>query len=51
MVYWISWMWLQSHRGEMHDDPVVFAVKDKTSLACGAVFVASLAAAKLGLPW
>ena len=51
LVYWISWMWLQSHRGEMHDDPVVFAVKDKTSLACGAVFVASLAAAKLGLPW
>ncbi len=51
LVYWISWMWLQSHRGEMHDDPVVFAVKDKISLACGAVFVASLAAAKLGLPW
>ena len=51
LVYWISWMWLQSHRGEMHDDPVVFAVKDKISLACGAVFVASLAAAKQGLPW
>lgn len=51
LVYWISWMWLQSHRGEMHDDPVVFAVKDKVSLACGAVFAASLAAATLGLPW
>ena len=51
LVYWISWMWLQSHRGEMHDDPVVFAVKDRVSLACGAVFAASLAAAKLGLPW
>jgi hypothetical protein len=35
----------------MHDDPVIFAVKDKVSLACGAVFAASLAAAKLGLPW
>lgn len=51
LVYWISWMWLQSHRGEMHDDPVIFAVKDKVSLACGAVFAASLAAATLGLPW
>jgi 4-hydroxybenzoate polyprenyltransferase/phosphoserine phosphatase len=51
LVYWISWMWLQSHRGEMHDDPVVFAVKDRVSLACGALFAASLGAAKLGLPW
>lgn len=51
LVYWISWMWLQSHRGEMHDDPVVFAVKDKASLTCGAVFAASLALATMGLPW
>ncbi|MHA7600651.1 UbiA family prenyltransferase [Alicycliphilus sp. T452] len=51
LVYWISWMWLQSHRGEMHDDPVVFAVKDRVSLACGAVFVASLVLATMGLPW
>lgn len=50
LVYWISWMWLQSHRGEMHDDPVVFAVKDRVSLACGAVFTASLVLATLGLP-
>ena len=50
LVYWISWMWLQSHRGEMHDDPVIFAVKDRVSLACGAVFTASLVLATLGLP-
>lgn len=51
MVYWISWLWLKSHRGEMHDDPVIFAVTDKVSLACGAVFVASLVLATVGLPW
>lgn len=51
LVYWISWMWLQSHRGDMHDDPVVFAVKDRVSLACGALFAASLALATMGLPW
>ncbi|MFT3779352.1 MAG: UbiA family prenyltransferase [Ottowia sp.] len=51
LVFWISWLWLKSHRGEMHDDPVIFAVKDRVSLACGAVFAASLALATLGLPW
>jgi 4-hydroxybenzoate polyprenyltransferase len=50
LVYWISWMWLQSHRGNMHDDPVVFAVKDGVSLACGASFAASLVVATIGWP-
>lgn len=51
LVYWISWMWLKSHRNEMHDDPVVFAVKDRVSLICGAIFIASLVLATVGLPW
>jgi 4-hydroxybenzoate polyprenyltransferase len=38
MLFWISWMWLRAHRGEMHDDPLVFAVKDKVSLLAGAIF-------------
>ncbi len=33
MLFWVSWMWMKAHRGEMHDDPIVFAIKDKTSLA------------------
>ena len=33
MAYWISRVWLKTHRGEMHDDPVVFAAKDWQSLA------------------
>jgi 4-hydroxybenzoate polyprenyltransferase len=32
LLYWISRTWLIAHRGEMHDDPVVFAVKDRGSL-------------------
>lgn len=32
LLYWISWVWLQANRGVMHDDPIVFAAKDKTSL-------------------
>lgn len=40
MVFWISWLWLRAHRGEMHDDPLVFAVTDKASLVSGAMFAA-----------
>jgi len=32
LLYWICRAWLLAHRGEMHDDPVVFAVKDPGSV-------------------
>ncbi|ALO47186.1 UbiA family prenyltransferase [Pseudohongiella spirulinae] len=51
MLFWISWMWLQANRGQMHDDPLVFAVKDKASLAAGVGFAAVLVLATVGLPW
>jgi 4-hydroxybenzoate polyprenyltransferase len=38
MVFWVSWLWLRAHRGEMHDDPLIFAVKDKVSLLAGGFF-------------
>jgi 4-hydroxybenzoate polyprenyltransferase len=38
LLFWISWMWVQAHRGNMNDDPLVFAVKDGASLAAGACF-------------
>jgi 4-hydroxybenzoate polyprenyltransferase len=31
LLYWISHVWLITHRGRMHDDPLVFATKDRTS--------------------
>jgi len=37
IAYWISRVWLKTHRGEMHDDPVVFAAKDWQSLVIGAL--------------
>ena len=37
LLFWVSWVWLKSSRGEMHDDPIVFAAKDKTSLSIAAV--------------
>jgi 4-hydroxybenzoate polyprenyltransferase/phosphoserine phosphatase len=35
LLFWISRMTFLAHRGQMHDDPVVFAARDRTSLACG----------------
>ncbi|EIJ41611.1 4-hydroxybenzoate polyprenyltransferase-like prenyltransferase [Beggiatoa alba B18LD] len=31
LLYWISRVWLISHRGGMHDDPIVFALRDRVS--------------------
>jgi len=42
MLFWVSWMWMQAHRGKMHDDPLVFAIKDKSSLLAGLIFSAVL---------
>lgn len=39
LLYWVSHLWFKTHRGEMHDDPVVFALRDKMSLVIGAVAV------------
>jgi hypothetical protein len=35
LIYWISRIWLLSNRGEMPDDPVLFAVKDPVSYLVG----------------
>lgn len=51
MLFWVSWMWLRAHRGEMHDDPIVFALKDKTSLFSGVLFSLVLYLGVVGLPW
>jgi len=51
MLFWISWIWLQAHRGHMHDDPVVFALKDRCSLLAGAAFVVVLALGTVDWPW
>jgi 4-hydroxybenzoate polyprenyltransferase len=51
MLFWISWMWMKAHRGEMHDDPLLFAVRDKASLLSGCAFALVLFIATRGLAW
>jgi len=31
LLFWICYIWLVAHRGGMHDDPLVFAMKDRVS--------------------
>jgi len=51
MLYWINRVWLKTHRGEMHDDPLVFAASDRPSLLVGLCMLAVLVIATIGLPW
>jgi hypothetical protein len=41
-------VWTLSARGEMSDDPVAFAIKDRTSIALGAALLLCFGFAWLG---
>ncbi|MCA7085478.1 UbiA family prenyltransferase [Cupriavidus sp. DB3] len=51
ILFWISWVWMKAHRGEMHDDPLVFAVKDRASQVAAVAFAAVFVLGSLGIPW
>ena len=36
MLYWLHRVWLLASRGELDEDPVIFAIRDRVSLALGA---------------
>ncbi len=42
VMYWISRLWLLAHRGELHEDPVLFAIHDRTSYVVALLVAASL---------
>ncbi len=44
-LYWISRMLIMSHRGRLKEDPIIYALTDKSSLATGACIAAVVAAA------
>jgi hypothetical protein len=46
LIYWLGRIWLLAGRGQMQEDPVKFALKDKSSLLCGALIFAILAVAR-----
>jgi len=50
LLYWITRLWFITQRGQMHDDPVVFALRDRVSLRTGAVGAGIVLLASVGLP-
>jgi 4-hydroxybenzoate polyprenyltransferase/phosphoserine phosphatase len=46
-LYWIGRIWMLAHRGALHDDPVIFALRDRDSYIVGALAGLVLVAASL----
>jgi 4-hydroxybenzoate polyprenyltransferase/phosphoserine phosphatase len=42
LLYWISRVWMLAFRGKMHDDPIVFAMKNRLSLLVIGLCVATV---------
>ncbi len=38
LMFWITRIWILTHRGEMNDDPIIFAMRDRISLIVGVLF-------------
>jgi hypothetical protein len=52
MLSWQLRLWLSTARGQMHDDPIVFAAQDRISWLCSAAVLLSFtlaSSAELGL--
>jgi len=47
MLLWISRVWLLASRGEMDEDPVIFAITDRMSLLIGLAVAAIIILATL----
>ncbi len=44
LLFWVSRVLMLSHRGEMNDDPVIFALRDRVSLLVGAAALCAFVA-------
>jgi len=49
ILYWLSHIWLKAHRGDLHEDPVTFAIREPVSYAAGAAVALAIAASMLGI--
>ena len=46
LLYWLMRMWMVTNRGEMTDDPIIYALRDKASyLAMGSIVIIMILAA------
>ncbi len=47
LLYWITRIWFMAFRGKMHDDPIIFAVKDPASYIIGLIITLLLIGAAI----
>jgi hypothetical protein len=45
LLLWVSQLWLLASRGELNEDPVVYAITDKRSLLLGVLVIGVVLAA------
>ncbi len=50
LLYWINRIWMMARRGEVDGDPVAFAIRDRRSIAVGAIVGLLFVAARYW-PW
>ena len=50
LLYWLSRLWLLAKRGQLPDDPVLFAIKDRTSWLIAALVATLLLLAATEIP-
>jgi 4-hydroxybenzoate polyprenyltransferase len=43
LLYWLSRLWLIAHRGQLQEDPLLFAIRDPASYAVAALIVTVMA--------
>jgi len=46
LMYWIGRIWMKTSRGEMHEDPIIFAMRDRVSLDTVGLMAVIVLAAK-----
>jgi 4-hydroxybenzoate polyprenyltransferase len=51
LMYWISRVWIKAKRGELSEDPIVFALRDRVSLYLGVIVAGMLVAASFSSSW
>lgn len=47
LTYWLSRVWIEASRGNMHQDPITYALRDIPSLICGIGIVSAVVVAHL----
>lgn len=46
LFYWVSRIWLLAQRGQMHEDPIIFTIKDKASYIVAVITILIMIYAK-----